>query len=54
MRRMRGNKLYETADLMQTGGVSQVIAQTDLANQYQQFTRQQDEERRNRCFTMQS
>lgn len=28
-------------DLLQTGGVSQVIAQTDLSNQYAQFMRQQ-------------
>jgi hypothetical protein len=31
----------QISDLMATGGVSQVIAQTDLANQYAQFTRQQ-------------
>lgn len=32
----------QISDLMKTGGVSQVIAQTDLANQYQQFMRQQN------------
>jgi len=31
----------QISDLMKTGGVSQVIAQTDLANQYGQFLRQQ-------------
>lgn len=31
----------QISDLMKTGGVSQVIAQTDLANQYGQFMRQQ-------------
>jgi hypothetical protein len=32
----------QISDLMKTGGVSQVIAQTDLANQYGQFMRQQN------------
>ncbi len=31
----------QISDLMKTGGVSQVIAQTDLSNQYDQFMRQQ-------------
>lgn len=32
----------QISDLMQTGGVARVIAQTDLANQYAQFMRQQN------------
>jgi len=32
----------QISDLMKTGGVAQVIAQTDLGNQYQQFMRQQN------------
>lgn len=32
----------QIADLMKTGGVAQVISQTDLANQYGQFMRQQN------------
>jgi len=32
----------QISDLMKTGGVAQVISQTDLANQYQQFMRQQN------------
>jgi hypothetical protein len=32
----------QISDLMKTGGVSQVIAQTDLSNQYNQFMRQQN------------
>lgn len=31
----------QISDLMKTGGVSQALAQTDLANQYNQFLRQQ-------------
>lgn len=31
----------QVSDLLKTGGVSQVISQTDLNNQYQQFMRQQ-------------
>jgi hypothetical protein len=36
--RMTSNQI---SDLMKTGGVAQVVAQTDLANQYGQFMRQQ-------------
>jgi hypothetical protein len=32
----------QISDLMKTGGVAQVIAQTDLSNQYAQFMRQQN------------
>lgn len=32
----------QISDLMKTGGVAQVISQTDLANQYSQFMRQQN------------
>lgn len=32
----------QIADLVKTGGISQVISQTDLANQYGQFMRQQN------------
>ncbi len=32
----------QISDLMKTGGVAQVISQTDLANQYGQFMRQQN------------
>ncbi len=32
----------QISDLMKTGGVSQVISQTDLSNQYAQFMRQQN------------